>query len=91
MKYFLINRIINDLRYQQHTANLIGRNSGCIARFRHLDLMLFGRYRQWNTRNIEALSNLREKLTPENHSIYDEFFHFRNVLLWSLAALFKRI
>jgi len=78
------------LRYRQHSTNLIGGNSGIIAKFKCLSLMLSGRHRQWNTRNIEALSNLREKLTPKNRSIYDEFSHFRNASLWGrLIGLYR--
>lgn len=81
---------IPGLRYRQHAANLIGENSGIIAKFNRFGLMLSGRHRQWNTRNIEALSNLREKLTPENRSIYDEFSHFRNASLWGrLIGLYR--
>lgn len=57
---------------------------------RCFNLMLSGKHRRWNTRNIEALSNLREKLTPENCSIYDEFSRFRNASLWNrLAGLYR--
>lgn len=78
------------LRYRQHAANLIGENSGIIAKFNRFGLMLSGQHRRWNTRNIEALSNLREKLTPENCSIYDEFSHFRNASLWGrLVGLYR--
>lgn len=73
---------VPSLRYRQHATNLIGEKSGFIARLRRFGLMLSGRHQQWNTRNIEALSNLREKLTPKNRSIYDEFSHFRNASLW---------
>jgi len=52
--------------------------------------MLSGQHRRWNTRNIEALSNLREKLTPENRSIYGEFSRFRNASLWNqLTGLYR--
>lgn len=81
---------VPSLRYRQHATNLIGGNSGIIAKFKRLSLMLSGQHRQWNTRNIEALSNLREKLTPENRSIYDEFSHFRNASLWGrLIGLYR--
>lgn len=78
------------LRYRQHTANLIGANTGFIARFKRFGLMLFGMHRRWNTHNIEALSGLREKLTPENRYIYDEFSRFRNASLWNrLVGLYR--
>lgn len=52
--------------------------------------MLSGRHRQWNARNIEALSGLREKLTPENRSIYDEFSRSHDASLWNrLAGLYR--
>jgi len=52
--------------------------------------MLSGRHRQWNARNIQALLNLREKLIPENRSIYDEFSRFCNASLWNrLAGLYR--
>ena len=69
------------LRYRQHAVDLIGADGGFIAKFGRFDLMLSGRLQQWNVRNIEALLNLCEKLTPENRSIYDEFSRFRNVSL----------
>ncbi|SEI50462.1 hypothetical protein [Nitrosomonas eutropha] len=78
------------LRYRQHAANLIGANGGFIARLRRFGLMLSGMHRWWNTRNIEALSGLREKLTPENRYIYDEFARFRNASFWNrLAGLYR--
>ena len=78
------------LRYRQHAANLIGANGGFIARLRRFGLMLSGMHRRWNTRNIEALSGLREKLTPENRYIYDEFARFRNASFWNrLAGLYR--
>ena len=81
---------VPSLCYRQHAANLIGANGGFIARLRRFGLMLSGMHRWWNTRNIEALSGLREKLTPENRYIYDEFARFRNASFWNrLAGLYR--
>lgn len=81
---------VPSLCYRQHAANLIGANDEFIARLRRFGLMLSGMHRRWNTRNIEALSGLREKLTPENRSIYDEFSRFRSASLWSrLIGLYR--
>ena len=81
---------IPSLGYRQHAANLIGANAGFIARLKRFGLMLFGTHRRWNTHNIEALSSLREKLTPGNRFIYDEFSCFRNASLWNrLAGLYR--
>lgn len=81
---------VPSLRYRQHAANLIGGNSGCIAKLKRFGLMLSGMHQQWNMRNIEALSGLREKLTLENRHIYDEFSRFRDASLWSrLAGLYR--
>ncbi len=57
---------------------------------KRFDLMLSGMHRQWNTRNLEALSGLREQLTPENRRIYDDFYHFRHASLWKrLVGLYR--
>ncbi len=81
---------VPSLCYRQHAANLIGANDEFIARLRRFGLMLSGMHRRWNTRNIEALSGLREKLTPENRYIYDEFSRFRNASLWNrLVGLYR--
>lgn len=81
---------VPSLGYRQHAANLIGANTGSIAKFRRFGLMLSGIHRQWNTRNIKSLSGLREKLTEENRLIYDEFSRFRNASLWGrLVGLYR--
>lgn len=81
---------IPSLRYRQHSANLIGASTGFITELKRFNSMLSGIHRQWNTRNIEALSGLREKLTPENQFVYDEFVRFRNASLWNrLMGLYR--
>lgn len=81
---------VPSLRYRQHAANLIGAHLGVGPYFKRLNRMLFGVHRRWNTHNIEALSGLCEKLTPENRSIYDEFSRFRNASLWNrLTGLYR--
>jgi len=71
-------------------TNLIRANTGFTARFKRFGLVLSGRHRQWNTLNIEVLSGLRENLTPENRSIYDEFSRFCNASLWNrLTGLYR--
>lgn len=78
------------LRYRQHAANLIGANTGLIAKIKRFGQMLAGEHQRWNTRNLEALSGLREQLTPENRRIYDEFCCFRDASLWKrLAGLYR--
>ncbi len=73
---------VPNLRYRQHAANLIGANAGFIARLKRFGLMLVREHQRWNTQNLEALSGLREQLTPENRRIYDEFCCFRDASLW---------
>ncbi len=78
------------LRYRQHAANLIGANTGFVAKIKRFGRMLAREHQQWNTRNLGALSGLHEQLTPENRRIYDEFCCFRDASLWQrLVGLYR--
>lgn len=66
------------VRYRQHGGNLVGMNSSWPARLVRIRMLLQGRFRNWNDRNIQALQQLRAKLTPENRGILDRFAAARN-------------
>ncbi|MDR5172942.1 glycosyltransferase family 2 protein [Methylobacillus flagellatus] len=61
------------VRYRQHCNNLVGMNSTWSARMFRLKMLWQGRFRYWNDGNIEALEILKDKLTPENQKILNEF------------------
>jgi len=66
------------LRYRQHDRNEIGISNGWTDRASRLRMMLRGRYKNWNDRNIKSLQNLNFRLTPENRKILEKFAAARN-------------
>lgn len=53
------------LLYRQHGQNLIGGNQGPLAKARRLAMVLAGTFRDWNGRNIAALSAAGDLLSPQ--------------------------
>ncbi len=62
-----------EILYRQHDTNLIGANTSFAARLTRIKLMLQGRFKKWNDRNIKALQGIRPYLTTENQKYLDEF------------------
>jgi glycosyltransferase involved in cell wall biosynthesis len=78
------------LRYRQHQANLIGKNSGWAARAIRINMLFTGGFKLWNDRNLQALQRIRTRLTPENRQMLDQFAEARTQGLWPrLAGLWK--
>jgi len=67
------------VRYRQHAGNLIGKNTGFRARATRLRALWDGRFKRWNEQNIAALAPLRDRLTPENRAVFDEFIRLRQL------------
>lgn len=63
--------------YRQHGANQIGSNLSSAARLARIAGLLGGRYRDWNSRNITALEEVSEMLTPHNRAILSGFSALR--------------
>ncbi len=79
------------ISYRQHGANLVGANSSWAARITRLNMLLGGRFSDWNDRNIRALNSMREHLTPENSRSLDLFISSRRQALqtrlrWALRS-----
>ncbi|WP_337993714.1 glycosyltransferase family 2 protein [Pseudomonas sp. 39167] len=70
-------RVIYDptptILYRQHEANLIGSDMGARARLARLRMMLAGRFKGWNQRNIIALESVRSRLSEDSQSTLDRF------------------
>lgn len=70
-------RVIHDpepsLLYRQHGANVVGANDGAGARLASLKRMLKGRHRDWSRMNLREMQRLRDRLTPENRHVLDDF------------------
>lgn len=61
------------VRYRQHDGNQIGISTSGRDRATRAGMMMKGRFRHWNDRNIAALKELRHRLTPGNRHILDTF------------------
>ncbi|MFC0339700.1 glycosyltransferase family 2 protein [Paracoccus niistensis] len=70
-------RVIHDpwpsLLYRQHGANVVGANDGAGARLASVKRMLTGRHRDWSRANLREMQRLRDRLTPENCRLLDDF------------------
>lgn len=66
------------VRYRQHNANLIGKNTGWKARLNRLKLLFKGSFKNWIDMNTEALCAMPNVLTPNNRSILNQFILAKN-------------
>lgn len=74
------------LKYRQHPDNLIGSNLGWHGRFVRLRMILNGRFRDWNDKNIAALRRLpAHMMRPRNREVLELFVKARS------ASLLKRL
>jgi glycosyltransferase involved in cell wall biosynthesis len=73
------------LRYRQHGGNIVGRNTGVLARIARLRMLWQGRFRLWHDLNLQALERVRHRLTPENQLLLARFAKARR--LWLLPRL----
>lgn len=74
-----------EMRYRQHSDNLIGSNINWVARLVRLRQLFKGNFKRWTEKNILALQRIRLYLTPENRYILDEFARSR--YSWLLPRL----
>lgn len=65
------------LSYRQHGNNLVGENATWKARMTRLNLVLQGRFKNWNDRNRAALHALEDTLPKETVSFLKSFDEFR--------------
>src|SRR5262245_34919232 len=74
------------IKYRQHGENLVGSNATWLARIARVRMMLWGRFREWNTLNIAALRSLPTHLIrPENRAVIEQFARARS------SSLLKRL
>ncbi|WP_082149469.1 glycosyltransferase family 2 protein [Pseudomonas weihenstephanensis] len=78
------------LRYRQHSCNLVGTNSGWMARFKRVRMLFEGRFKEWGDSNIAVLNTLEHRLTPENREILQRFVAARNMSLIPRLIYLKR-
>ncbi len=78
------------LLYRQHDGNLIGANSGTVARLRRLRALWRGVFRDWNGRNLAALKAAAGCLRDDHRETLERFEALRRTrgpgALHALAA-----
>lgn len=65
------------LLYRQHGGNLIGSNSGLVARFDRVRLLMQGELRRWIDANVAAIERIASQLSEPNRRIFGEFVSSR--------------
>ena len=61
------------LRYRQHNRNLIGMNSGWLARLQRVAMLSKGRFQDWSDIHLAAIQRIYDKLTPGNKEALSHF------------------
>jgi glycosyltransferase involved in cell wall biosynthesis len=64
--------------YRQHDGALVGGSNSISAKFRRFVLMLKGRFRDWNSLNTAALTEVRHLLSNNNQEILKLFVKIRH-------------
>lgn len=79
------------LRYRQHDGNLVGCNITWVARFTRIYMLLLGRFKDYNERNIRSLWAAYHFLSPENQRLLDQFCELRNSNILKRIFVFRRL
>jgi glycosyltransferase involved in cell wall biosynthesis len=74
-------RIVNDpepgLLYRQHGSNVLGAHAGVAGALDRLGQVGAGRWRGWIDRNLAALAEVADHLSPDNRRLLAEFAALR--------------
>lgn len=71
----------SEILYRQHGNNLIGSNTGFLAKLSRLKLLLNNSFKSWNDKNIKALMKNVELLTNANQNTLTIFITAREKTL----------
>jgi glycosyltransferase involved in cell wall biosynthesis len=78
------------VRYRQHANNLVGSNNSWLARLFRMRMLVQGRFKVWNDKNIEALQSVDHLMTPQNRHILQLFSQAREQSVWRRLLSLKR-
>jgi glycosyltransferase involved in cell wall biosynthesis len=59
--------------YRQHGLNVLGANTGWMARMHRIKRLFRGDFQRWNDQNVKALCSVLPLLTGENQKLLKEF------------------
>lgn len=65
------------LLYRQHGQNLIGSNSGKLARILRLRQLMQGQLRGWIDQNVDGIRRIAPRLAPDNRAVLEAFLSAR--------------
>jgi glycosyltransferase involved in cell wall biosynthesis len=75
MVFFDLNSYI---LYRQHPGALVGGNTSLRAKWRRFVMVMQGRFKDWNSKNIAALYTVKALIEPHNLQMMGEFKRLRN-------------
>jgi hypothetical protein len=79
------------VRYRQHKANIQGSNKSIKANFIRINKLVFGKYKEWNQRNINALRKIEFLISRENLQTLTEFNGYRDASIRKrVSAIWKK-
>lgn len=78
MVYFDLNSYIY---YRQHPGALVGANTSWGAMWRRFVMVMQGRFKEWNTQNLDALDKVARLIEPHNLQMMSEFRRLRDSTL----------
>lgn len=78
------------LDYRQHSDNLIGANASFRSRISRVRQMFTGRFKDWTSKNLEALATVEKLLTAENQQRIRDFKLARRSRLITRLRLMKK-
>jgi glycosyltransferase involved in cell wall biosynthesis len=79
------------LRYRQHGSNLVGCNNTWRARLIRIFMLLQGRFKDYNDKNVAALRSLYYLLSPANQKMLDGFSHLKNASFFNRIKIFRKL
>lgn len=81
---------VSHIGYRQHSANLIGKNTGARARLGRLRHVFKGQFARWIDQNLAGLQECSDLLTPDANAVIAALRQVRGArgfnALWSLLA-----
>ena len=79
------------LRYRQHESNVVGCNLTWQSRFLRIYLLMKGRFKEYNDKNISALLKISHLLSDENKKTLNEFIQLRKLKINQRILKIKNI
>jgi glycosyltransferase involved in cell wall biosynthesis len=77
--------------YRQHSKSLIGSNTGFLAKFRRLRLLMDGTYRQYNTKHLKVFNKLYIATVKSNIDLIDQFQILRDKHLVARLQMINKL